>query len=771
VTTAGRHVGQSVMRREDRRMLTGHARYVANLQVPGALHAAFVRSPEARGQIGSVDTSRARRHPGVVAVLTARDLNPRCAAMTATLYLDAPNPPLRPLADDDVRFVGHSIALVVAESEAIARDAAELVEVNIEPSPAAVDLDDARSDRVVVHRELGTNVAGAVDTTDDETWAAVTRSAAHVVTRTFEHARAANAPMEGRAILADWDPWAPELSIWISSQNAHEVRATTARMLQLPEHRIRVIAPDVGGGFGQKIFVSPDEACIVLAAHTLARPVRWIEAREENLMAAGHARHDRATATVALDADGRILGLRVDEHLEDVGAFPVGGTSSSLSGVRRGLPGPYRIPVVQYRGIALYTNTGGRVAYRGPWLMETVIREQLLDHAARVAGLDPLELRRRNTLTAGDLPVTTSTGAHVRNISPEVTLERVAKEIGYDEIRRRQTTHRAPQRRIGVGLAAFIEPTGMGAGLLGSEQATLRISTTGAVEVAMGTGSTGNSLETTIPQVIAQHLGCSFDDVVFRQGDTSSAPWGHGSGGSRAAVVAGGAALEASVILRERVVNIAADLLEAAPGDLDVIESTVTVRGTPARSVSLADVARRAYSRPEATPDGQPPGLEVAVRYRPDDPYTFSNATHACVVEVDVDTGAVSILRYAVSEDCGTMINPMVVEGQIAGGVVQGIAGALFEAFHYSADGTPRTVGFADYLVPSAAELPSFDFDHVETPSATAGGFKGMGEGGAIAGPAAVANAVCDAIGWTGPVTTLPLAPETVWRYASSGSS
>lgn len=749
-------------------MLTGRGRYVANLEVGRLLHVAFVRSPIARGRIVGLDTTTASRAAGVHAVLTAAELNAKAGPLTGTMYLDAPNPPSRPLAERDVRYVGHAVAMVVAHTAAAALDAAELVELDLDPTPAVIDLAAARADTAIVHPELGTNVAQTTKVGDAAAWAALCSSAAHVTTRTFTQGRAANAPMEPRAISASWDPWAQELQVWIATQNVHEVRACASRLLRLPEHQIRVMAGDVGGGFGAKIFVSPDEACVLLAAHHLQRPVRWLERREENLLAGGHARADVATASLALGGDGHMLGLKV-EHLEDVGAFPVGGTGGSLSSVHRYLPGPYRVGAVHYDGVSLYTNTGGRVAYRGPWLMETTVREQLIDQAAREIGMDPLELRRRNTLTAEDQPWRSVTGSLVKNVSAAVTLERAAEAIGYEAIRAEQGKA-AASRRIGVGLAAFIEPTGMGAGLLGSEQATLRVTISGSVEVAMGTGSTGNSLETTIPQVIAEHLGCNLDDVVFRQGDTSATPWGHGSGGSRAAVVAGGAAMQAAIELRAKVLAVAADVLEAAPEDLELVDSTVHVRGTPTRTVTLADVARRAFSKPELTPAGQQPGLEVAVRFRPADAYTFSNATHACAVAVDTETGGVELLRYAVSEDCGVMINPMIVEGQIAGGVVQGIAGALFEHLVYDGDGTPRTTTLADYLVPSAAELPSLEFDHVETPSATPGGFKGMGEGGAIAAPAAVANAICDALGWQGD-TTLPMTPEAVWRYAARAAA
>jgi len=753
-------------------MLTGHGRYVANVSVPGLLHAAFLRSEVARGRIVSVDTEAAQALPGVHAVFTARDLNPMAGPMWATMYgPDAPGPPARPLADGDVRFAGDSVAIVVADTRAVARDACDLIELDVEPLEAVVSLDDARTDRAVVHPELRTNVAAAVDALDDDAWTAARARAAHVVTRTFRQARGCNAPMEGRAVLAHWDPWAPLLTVWASTQNSHEVRAMCARLVGIPEHHVRVIMGDVGGGFGQKIYVSPDEACVILAAYRLEQPVKWVEDRTENLLAAGHARNDVATASLALDGDGHIVALHV-EHLEDVGAFPVGSTSSSVSSVRRLVAGPYRIPEVFYTGRSLYTNTCGRVAYRGPWLMETTIREQLLDHAAREIGMDPIELRRRNVIRRQDQPYTSASGVVFDAISPHETIEQAAALLGWDAARAEQERLRAAGRHVGIGMAVFVEPTGIGAGALGTDQATIRIEPSGVVNVYMGTGSTGNSLETTIPQLVAEHLGCALDDVAFHQGDTDSAPWGHGSGGSRAAVVSGGAARAAAIQLRERLVRVAAELLEAAPEDLDVAGGVVSVRGVPARTVSIGDVAKVVHHRPETLPESIDRALEVAVRYRPADVYTWSNACHACLCEVDVETGTVSLKRYVVSEDCGVMINPMIVEGQIAGGVAQGIGGALYEHFVYDGNGNPLTATFADYGLPSAVEVPPIEYGHIETPSRLPGGFKGMGEGGAIGSPSAVANAVADALApITAGVVSFPLSPGEIVALVQRSST
>ena len=688
--TGARFIGQSVPRREDRRMLSGRGRYVADVKLPGMLHAAFVRSDVARGQIVRVDTAAARAVPGVAGVFTAEDFNSGVGPLWASMYSAAPHPPLRPLAATDVRFVGDAIAIVVAETRRLAEDAAAMVEVDIDPTVPLLDLTASVASSDLVHPELGTNVAGAVEAVDDAAWQQIVAEAAHVVTRRITQGRAANVPMETRGIVAHWDPWVPELRIWSSTQNAHEIRAAAARVLGLPEHSVRVVSGDVGGGFGMKIYLSTDEACVVLAAHRLAKPVQWIEDRRENLLAAGHARADEATVSLAVAADGQMLGIRA-EHLEDVGAFPVGSISSSAGGIRRHLPGPYHIPHVSYRGAAVYTNTCGRIAYRGPWMFETTMREQIIDQAARVLGMDPIDLRRRNALCLADMPFTSAGGMRYDDITPAETLEMAADTVGYASFRERQAAALAQGRYLGVGIAMFAEPSGMGAGMLGTEQAIVRIEPSGAVNVYMGTGSTGNSLETTIPQVVAEHLGCNLDDVVFHQGDTDSSPWGHGSGGSRAAVQGGGAARAAAIDLNGRIRRIAADLLEAAPDDLVVEDAVVSVRGTPTRSVTIAAVAEAVYKRPEAMPTDVTRGLEAAVRFKPDLPYTFSNASHICTCEVDITTGQVTLLDYVVGEDCGVIINPMVVDGQIAGGVVQGIGGALLERMVYDTNGTPIT--------------------------------------------------------------------------------
>lgn len=761
--SAARFIGQSIKRREDLRLVTGHGLYADDVAVPGVLHAAFLRSDVARGRISRLDTSAAKALPGVHAVLTADDLNARCGP----LYTSSSGPsengwPERPLAQDDVRFVGDPIALVVAENRYIAEDAVDLIDIEIDSLPAVVGLDNAATTSALVHPEVGTNVAATIPAFDSPEIEAIFAGATHVVTRTFCMARATNAPMETRGLTVAYDAFTDQMTIWPSHQSPHEVKLFASRVTGVPANSVHVKLGDVGGGFGQKMFPTRDEAVIMLAGRLLAQPVRWIEDRRESLMAANQARLDEATVTMALDGDARILAAKV--HLrEDVGAYPPGGNGSVAAFVAMLFSGPYRIGTVAFSNDAYYTNTCGRAAYRGPWLMETVAREQMIDHVAREIGIDPLELRRRNVVQHGDLPFTLPSGLVYDQVTAHETLEQAAAMIDVGAFRAEQAAARAQGRLLGLGFSLSVEPSAVAFGSWGSEQAVVRIDPSGKVLVLAGTGSHGHSLETTIPQVVADYLGCSLDDVVFIQGDTDATPFGQGTGGSRSAVIVGGAARQASLELKEKVIAIAAHLLEAAPDDLEVHDSAVSVKGTPARSVAFANIAATAYLGLEMLPTGVSAGLESQVRFRPDTPFTWSNACHVCTCEIDPATGRVDLLRYVVSEDCGIMINPMVVEGQIAGGVVQGIGGVLLENMAYDDAGNPLATTFLDYLLPTTTEIPDLEYGHIETPANNPTGFKGMGEGGAIVSPACVANAIADALGARGArATHFPFGPSEI---------
>jgi aerobic carbon-monoxide dehydrogenase large subunit len=760
--TAARFVGQSVKRREDPRLLAGRGRYADDISLPGQLHIAFLRSDVAAGRILSIDTTEARALPGVRAVLTGADLN----AISGPLWTTTNGPPqagiaLLPLAGDDVRFVGDPIALVVASTRYVAEDACELIVVDIDPTPAVATLEAALANGApVVHPKVGTNVITEPRPADPEL-DQILASAAHVVTRTFAMARTTNVPMEGRGLVASWDQYQGEMRIWPSTQSPHEIKAFASRVCGIGENRVRVEFGDVGGGFGQKMYPTREEASVLLAAKAVGRPVKWIEDRRENLMTANQARHDIATLTMALDADGLILAATFD-LLEGVGSYPAGGgTGAGGMLVSLMFTGPYRIPKVGFGSRTVFTHTCGKAPFRGPWAIETIAREQMIDAVAQEIGLDPLELRRRNVIHQTDLPYTLPSGMAYDVVTPEETLEQAVGMLDWDAFRSAQTAARAEGRLIGAGLSICIEPSAVAFGGWATEQAVIRVDVSGQVEVLLGTGSHGHSLETTIPQIVAEHLGCAIEDVVLRQGGDS--PYGPGTGGSRSAVIAGGAAQSAAVILREKLTSIAAHLLEAAPEDLEIADSVVSVRGTPVKTVSFAELAGTAYLNTVALPPGLEAGLEASSRFSPPAPFTWSNACHLCVCEIDPETGMVHLDRYIVSEDCGVMINPMVVEGQIAGGVVQGIGGALYEEMAYDTDGNPLATTFLDYLIPTVSEVPELEYGHVVTPSNSLGGYKGMGEGGAMASPAAVANAINDALAPLGvSVTQFPITPGRV---------
>ncbi len=771
--SAARYVGQSVSRLEDPRLLTGRGRFVANVGFPGTLHATFARSSRARARITHLEVSAAAALDGVLAVWTAADLNGDVDSLRGTLVLPgAGGPPDHLLADGDVRFVGDPVAVVVATTPAVAEDAAELIEIDYEDHDPVLDFETAAGADDLVHPELGSNLS-----TSAEAWPAEVDDAlagSETLTRAFiGQNRQTNAPMETRGVVASWQPFDDTLDIWISTQSPHETTLAAARALGLGAHQVRVHMGDVGGGFGQKVFLGREEIAVMVCARRLSRPVRWIESRRENLTSSNHARLERADVRLGATADGRFLAAAID-HVEDIGAYTSGGGPGGGTMACVHLPGPYRIPSVGWRTRSVYTNTCGRGAYRGPWQIESVAREVIVDMLARDLGIDPLELRRRNILGAGDLPHTTATGVTYDRISPAECLEQVAEMIDYEEFRTAQQAARgslavgiagngtAPREGTlpGIGLAVYVEPSAIGFGALATEGATVRVEPDGSVNFYAGTGNHGQSIETTLAQIVADALGVHPGDVRFHQGHGT--PYGFGTAGSRSAVIAGGAARAASAGVRAKLLRVAAEMMEASPDDLDLGGGSVSVRGTPARRMTVAEVARAAYMQPDTLPDDVSGGLEHTARFKAP-PVTYSNAAHACTCEVDIATGEVRLLRYAVSEDCGVMINPMVVKGQIAGGVAQGIGGALLEEAAYDADGNPLATTFADYLVPSAAEVPSIEFGHVVTPSDTPGGHKGTGEGGAIGSVPCVFNAVADALAPLGvQLSDGPLSPPRI---------
>lgn len=761
MTGAARYTGTRVARVEDGRLLTGRGTFVDDVRRPGMLHACFVRSPVARATIGGIDVEEARALRGVHAVLVAADLTPHAHPYWFTSMGNRiPDTPRPLLAEGEVRFVGDPVALVIAEDRYVAEDAADLVVVDYEPLPAVPDYQAGHGGADLVHEAYAGNVAGALGGPLEGELAATFESAPHDVRVTIEQQAYAPVPLETRGIVAEWS--GEELTVWAATQAPHEVRMVLARLLGLGEHQVRVIMRDTGGGFGEKVVPLREDLCVALAAMQLPVAVKWIEDRRENLMAAGMSRHEHGDCRMAFDEDGRILAAHID-HVQDVGAYPTPWPVGTAGAVGMLFPGPYRVPAAGWRTTSVFSNTSGRIAYRGPWQFESLAREVLLDIAARRMGIDPVELRRRNLLRQDELPCANPNGMPYSDVTPSETFEQAIGMLDLDAFRREQEAARAEGRHLGLGTSTYVEPTTTGMAYYGTEGATIRIEPSGVVNVYVAGGSTGNSIETSVVQLTADALGVDIADVRTIQGDTAVTPFGAGTGGSRSGSMVAGAVAEATAPLRERIAAIAAHQLEASVDDIELAEGHARVRGTPSAAVPLSKIADIAYFQPHKLPPGLGPGLESSARYQATNPMIWANATHVCTCEVDVVTGGVTLLRYIVSEDCGPMINPNVVEGQIAGGTVQGIGGVLYEHLPYDEDGNPLATTFVDYLLPTSTEVPVIEHGHIETPSPGPGGYKGVGEGGAIGAPPAVVNAVADALAPLGvELTKLPLSPSAI---------
>ena len=756
-----RYAGTRVARVEDPRLLQGRGTFVDDVTRPGMVHACFVRSPYARARIGAIDAAAALALPGVHAVYTAADLNPAVHEQWYTsIGKDVPDTPRPPLAVDEVRHVGDPVAIVIADDRYLAEDAADLVDVDYDPLPPLADYVTAQGADELVHAAYPGNVAGALGAPVGGPLAEAFAGAAHDISVDIFQQAYAPVPMETRGLIAEWT--GEELTVWAATQAPHEVRMFMARLLGIGEHQVRVVMRDTGGGFGQKVLPLREDMCVALAAVRLRAPVKWIEDRRENLLAAGMSRHEHATCRIGFTDDGTIVAAHID-HVQDIGAYPTPWPVGVSAAVGMFFPGPYRMGTAGWRSTSVFSNTSGRTAYRGPWQFEPLSREVLLDIAARRMGLDPIELRRRNLLRTDELPTMSASGMPYSGITPTETFEQALEMLDLTAFRAEQEAARAEGRYIGVGVSNYVEPTTTGMGYYGTEGATIRIEPSGKVLVYVAGGSTGNSLETAVVQLTADALGADIADVRTIQGDTAVTPFGAGTGGSRSGSMIAGAVRETAVSLRQKIAAIAAKQLEADPDDIEVGASRAFVRGTPSVTVSLAEIADTAYFKPAELPAGVAPGLEASGRYQAETFIILANACHVCTCEVDITTGGVRILRYIVSEDCGPMINPSVVEGQIAGGSVQGIGGVLLEHLAYDADGNPLATTFMDYLLPTAADVPTIEYGHVETMGQGPGGYKGVGEGGALGAPPAVVNAVADALVPFGvEITRLPLTPAAI---------
>ncbi|MGH3960182.1 xanthine dehydrogenase family protein molybdopterin-binding subunit [Mycobacterium sp.] len=760
-TVSPRYAGTRVPRVEDTRLLTGRGTFVDDVSRPGMLHGCFVRSPFARARINGIDASAALALPGVRAVFTAADLN-ACVkeAWHAIAGKDVPDTPRPPLAEGEAKFVGDPVALVVAENRYVAEDAVELVEVDYAPLSGIADFTKAVGSDAVIHDAYPDNVAGGMAGAppDEQTFA----SAACVVSENIYQQIYLPVPIETRGMVVEWSSASDELTVWASTQTPHELREFAARLLGIPAQRVRVIMRDTGGAFGQKVVPMREDMCILLAARKVPAALKWIEDRRENLMSAGQARHVDGTARMAFDDDGAILAADID-FIQDVGAYPTPYPVLTTAAIGMFFPGPYRVPKASFSYRTVFSNTAGLAAYRGPWQYETLAREILLDIAARKMGMDPVELRRRNILRGDEMPYVNPNGMPYDHVAPSETFEQAVKILDHEGFRKEQRDALAQGRYLGLGFSAYIEPTGAATGHLATEGATIRIEPTGKINVYVNGGSTGNSIETTVVQLTADALGADIDDVACIQGDTAVTPYGAGTQGSRSGPMTAGAVNEAGTMLREQVVAMAAHYLGVAESDVELANSRAIVRDDPAKSVSFGDLAYRAYYEPQQLPPEMSASLEATARFTSQTMIHWANATHACTCEVDVATGHVKLLRYIVSEDVGPMINPNVVEGQIAGGTVQGIGGALMENLVYDDDGNPLSSTFVDYLLPTATEVPPIEFGHVEIPGPGVGGYKGVGEGGAIGSAPAVINAINDALAPLGvTLTHLPASPASI---------
>ncbi|MBI3826108.1 MAG: xanthine dehydrogenase family protein [Candidatus Rokubacteria bacterium] len=751
-----RYFGAAVPRREDPRFLRGEGRFVDDVTLPGLLHAAFLRSPHAHAAIRAIRTAAAAALPGVVRVFTFADLAPWMKplplfgapppGLAAAIDFEVRTAPQHALCRDRARYVGEIVAMVVADSRARAEDAVARIEVDWEPLPVAADmLESTAAGAPLVHDDWGTNLAVAFTHAIGDVDAAVAR-ADHVMTETFRTQRYAGMPLEGRGAVALWDRRDGTLTTWNSTQVSHFVQQGLAVTLGLPPSKIRVIAPDLGGGFGTKASGYAEDALVPIAARVLGRPVKWIEDRREHMMAAAHARHQTHRITLAATRDGVILGLR-DHIWLDLGAYNVWGIVLPYNTVAH-LIGPHRIRDMRVDVQAVVTHKTPNAPYRGAGRPEAVFAmDRAVDCLARELGLDPAEIRRRNYLTAADLPW--DLRMPYRDGNPLVydtgdfrgALDAALAAAGYEAFRREQADLRARGIHRGIGISGYVEGTAIGP----FEGATVKLDLAGHVVVATGAVNSGQGHETSFAQIAADALGVPLDWVAVIGGDTAAVPFGVGTFASRSAVTAGSSIVEAAASVRDKLVRAAAALLEAAPGDVAIEDGQVSVRGAPASSVPLARVIQASIPT-FAKPGVASPDFE-ATAYHHVPTVTYASAVHVAQVEVDTATGRVKLLRYVVAHDCGKVINPLIVEGQVHGGVAQGVGGALFEEMVYDGQGQLLTGSLMDYAVPAAGDLPPIETVHLEFPSPRNPlGAKGLGEGGAISPPAAIANAVEDAL-------------------------
>ncbi len=788
---ATRWFGAPVQRIEDPRLLRGRGSYVDDFDLPEMLHAAFLRSTHARARIVNIDASTARALPGVHLVLTAADLGELLEPSPLLVPHHALTQPRTqlPLAQDEVHYVGETVAMVVADNRYIAEDALDLIDVEYEPLPVVHSLEVAAAQNaLLVHADVPGNVAAhLVQTVGDPD--AVFATAPHVIRESFVVDRGAAMPMECRGVVARWDSHEGSLTCWISTQGPIPIRNGLAAIFKLPEHKVRVTAPDVGGGFGTKIMMFyPEEILTPFAAIRLGRPVKWIEDRREHFISANQERSQLHEVEYAFDDQGILLAVR-DKFLHDTGAYtPYGIIVPIITACT--LPGPYRLKNYYSEFTVLYTNKVPVSPYRGAGRPHAVfVMERIMDAIARELHLDRAEVRSRNFIQPDEFPwdvgLVYQDGGPTKYDSGDYQagLDKLKTLLDYDNFPVMQAEARKQGRYLGLGIGCYVEGTGIGP----YEGAQVRVESDGRVFASTGITTQGQAHFTTFAQIVADQLGVEPKDVLVTTGDTQAFNWGMGTYASRAATVAGSAMYLAAAKVREKAKQVAADLFEASPDDIELADGKVFVRDAPHRALTLGQVAisanplRYAYGEnarklmsmklagprpgPALPPERGGPGLEASEFYSP--PHaSFASGIHGAIIEVDAKTGMVTFVKYAAVHDCGKVINPVVVEGQVHGGVAQGIGGAFFERLVYNDEGQIINASFMDYLLPTAAEVPPIAVDHVETPSPLNPlGVKGAGEAGVIPVPALFASAIDDALSAYGVrVREMPLHPNRLFE-------
>jgi carbon-monoxide dehydrogenase large subunit len=762
-------VGASLLRKEDERHLHGRGEFVSDIKLPGTMDVAFVRSPHAHARIRSISVPPEARGR----VFAAADLPQVTPIRVVTQAAGARSPAWPPLATDKVRYVGEAIAACLAPSRGEAEDLANSVIVEFEVLPAVVDAPrEMRASPALIHEQWGDNLylERVVEGGDIE---AAVRAAKITVTRGYRMNRQSGAPLEGRAVLAYRDHRLDEVVVYASTQTPHTMRVALGEILGIDERSIRVVAPDIGGGFGPKARLYPEEIILAALALKLDHPVRWVEDRTEHLQTTAHTRDHHYRVTAYADRQGKVLGVEAD-IIVDAGAYGMWpqGPYQEANMAARCLPGPYTIANYRARTYTVATNKAPFGPYRGVGRTGACFAiERTIDEVARVVGRDAVEVRTENMIRPEQMPYASIAGMHYDAGDYGASVRLCAELLDLPAVRARQQRGEPDGRLIGVGFASFTEQTAHGAAefaargaaiIPGFESCTARILTDGSAVLMVGIQSHCQGLETALSQIAAQELGIDPARIAVRHGDTESTAFGFGTFASRSMVMSGGAVARATRMLREKLTRIGAHLLQSDPADVRYADGAVW---GPQGSVTVAEIAKVAYLRMDGLPPGVDPLLDATATYEPAiGTGVFSYATHGAVVAVDPETGFIELLDFAVAEDCGTMVNPMLVAGQIRGGVVQGIGTALYEEIPYDDAGQPLAATFADYLLPGAAEMPAIKIGHLHTPTPhTEYGMKGMGEGGAVAPPAAIANAVRDALAALGAeVNETPITPRRV---------